>query len=75
MLHHFYRALERAHLPRMAFHKLRATYASRLAEGGVSDLEIARLLGHSRTHTTKRHYIAAGDVPEAVLATVERMIG
>lgn len=75
LTHHFYRVLDRAGIRRLPFHNLRATYASRLAEAGVSDIEIARLLGHSRTHTARKHYIAAGAVPDAVLATVERMVG
>lgn len=73
--HHFYDLLRKAKIQRMPFHGLRATYSSRLAEAGVSDLEISRLLGHARTTMTKKHYIAAGPTPEAVLETVERMVG
>lgn len=73
--HHFYALLREAKITRMPFHGLRATYSSRLAEAGVSDLDIARLLGHARTTMTKKHYIAAGAVPSAVLETVERMVG
>lgn len=75
LTHHFYRQLDRAGIPRLPFHNLRTTYSSRLFEAGVADLDIARLLGHSRTHTARKHYIAAGSVPDAVLATVERMVG
>lgn len=73
--HHLQRALERAGIRDGDFRMLRRTYASRLAEAGVTDLEIARLLGHSRTHTARKHYIAAGAVPAAVTETVERMVG
>jgi integrase len=73
--HHFYELCRAAGIPRLPFHRLRATYASRLAEAGVSDLDIARLLGHARSTVTKQHYIAAGALPPAVLETVERMVG
>jgi integrase len=73
--HRFYQLLAKAKIPRIAFHRLRATYSSRLAEAGVSDLDIARLLGHARTTVTKQRYIASGTLPPAVLETVERMVG
>jgi len=73
--HKFYRLCVEAGIPRLAFHRLRATYASRLAEAGVSELEIARLLGHSRTTVAKTHYIAAGKTSPAVLEAVEEMLG
>jgi integrase len=75
LTHHFYDLCRAAGIPRLPFHRLRATYASRLAEAGVSDLDIARLLGHARSTVTKQHYIAAGALPPAVLETVERMVG
>jgi integrase len=75
LTHHFYALCDEARIPRLPFHNLRTTYSSRLAEAGVSDLEIARLLGHARTHVTKQHYIAAGPTPAAVLETVEAMVG
>lgn len=75
LTHRFYALLAEAKIGRLPFHRLRATYASRLAEAGVSEIEIARLLGHSRTTVTKQSYIAAGAVPDAVLETVERMVG
>jgi integrase len=73
--HHFYALLAEARIGRIPFHNLRTTYSSRLAEAGVSDLEIARLLGHSRIHTAKKHYIAAGPTPQAALDAVETMVG
>jgi len=72
--HKFYKLSAKAGIQRLAFHRLRATYASRLAEAGVSELEIARLLGHSRTTVAKTHYIAAGKTSPAVLEAVEEMI-
>lgn len=71
--HHFYDLLAQAGIERRPFKILRATFSSRLFEAGVSDLVIARLMGHARTHTTKRHYIA--DRPEDALAAIERMVG
>lgn len=56
--HHFYDLLERAGVPRVPFKNLRTTFATRLEAAGVSDVTIAALMGHSRTHTTRRHYIA-----------------
>jgi integrase len=75
LTHHFYKVCGKAGIPQLAFHRLRATYASRLAEAGVSELEIARLLGHSRTTVTKTHYLAAGKTSPAVLEAVEEMFG
>jgi len=75
LTHHHYAALERAGIRRLPFKNLRTTFASRLYEAGVSDMEIAQLMGHTRTHTTKRHYIAlAGGHADAVEA-IERMVG
>jgi len=73
--HRFYRFCDAAGIRRLAFHRLRATYASWLAEAGGSELEIARLLGHSRTTVAKTHYIAAGKTSPAVLEAVEEMYG
>jgi integrase len=71
--HHFYQLLAKAGIDRKPFKILRATFSSRLAEAGVSDVVIARLMGHSRTHTTKKHYIA--DRPEDALAAISRLVG
>lgn len=73
LTHHFYQLLERAGIDRKPFKILRATFSSRLAEAGVSDVVIARLMGHARTHTTKRHYIA--DRPEDAIAAIGRLVG
>jgi integrase len=72
--HHLYRLEGRAGLRRLSFHALRRTFASRLAEAGVADIEIARLLGHARTHVTKQHYIAAGPTPAAALSAIEAIV-
>jgi integrase len=58
--HHFYALCDKAGITRRPFKILRATYGSRLYDAGVPDVEIAALMGHTRTHTTKRHYIARG---------------
>ncbi len=42
--------------PGIAFHQLRHTYASRLAQAGVDLLTISKLLGHADTRITSRHY-------------------
>ena len=73
--HHLYALLERAGVRRAPFKILRATFSSRLFEAGVPDLEIAQLLGHTRTHTTRRHYIALGDRHASALEAIERMVG
>lgn len=75
LTHRFYQLLAQAKIGRVAFHRLRATYSSRLAEAGVSDVQIARLMGHANTTVTKKHYIAAAETPPAVLEAVERMVG
>ncbi|MEG1394639.1 MAG: tyrosine-type recombinase/integrase [Clostridia bacterium] len=35
---------------------LRTTFATRCAESGISDIVIAKWLGHSSTYVTKKHY-------------------
>ena len=47
--------------PHVAFHELRHTYASHLAQAGVPLLTISRLLGHSDTRITARHYAHLAD--------------
>lgn len=42
--------------PRVTFHELRHTYASFLANAGLDLLRISRLLGHSGTRMTAKHY-------------------
>lgn len=71
--HHFYGLCERAGIDRRPPKILRATFASRLADRGVSDLVIADLMGHTRTKTTKRHYIAT--TPAQAQDAVGRLVG
>jgi integrase len=47
--------------PAISFHELRHTYASHLAQAGVPLLTISRLLGHSDTRITARHYAHLAD--------------
>lgn len=47
--------------PAVAFHELRHTYASHLAQAGVELLTIAKLLGHADTRITARHYAHLSD--------------
>ena len=74
-LHRFYAICEAAGIPRAPFKILRATFASRLYEAGVPDLEVARLLGHTRTYVTRTAYIGLGETPPLVLETVEELVG
>jgi len=55
--------------PAIAFHELRHTYASRLAQAGVDLLTISKLLGHSDTRITSKHYAHLADktLAQAVL--------
>lgn len=74
VLHRFYNLCERAEIPRAPFKVLRATFASRLYEAGVSDLEVARLLGHTRTYTTRTHYIGLGEISPSTLERMEALV-
>ncbi len=47
--------------PMIAFHELRHTYASHLAQASVDLLTISSLLGHSDTRTTSKHYAHLSD--------------
>ncbi len=52
---HFERAVRHAKVDDLHFHDLRRTFASRLAERGVSLQTIADLLGHGATYVTERY--------------------
>jgi integrase len=52
---HFNRTVRRARLVDLHFHDLRRTFASRLANEGVSLPIIAALLGHGATYVTERY--------------------
>lgn len=52
---HFERAVRHAEVEDLHFHDLRRTFASRLAERGISLQTIADLLGHGATYVTERY--------------------
>lgn len=56
--HRLYELEAEAGIRRLPFKNLRTTFASRLHDRGVSESTIADLMGHSRTATTRKHYIA-----------------
>lgn len=72
LTHHYYGLLAKAGIERKPFKILRATFSSRLAEAGVSDVVIARLMGHARTATTRKHYIA--DRHEDAIEAIARLV-
>lgn len=47
--------------PAVAFHELRHTYASHLAQAAVDLLTISKLLGHADTRITSKHYAHLAD--------------
>ena len=53
----FERLLHRARLPRVGYHTLRHTFATRCAELNVPTATISGLLGHSSIRTTEETYI------------------
>jgi integrase len=55
--------------PDVAFHELRHTYASHLAQAGVDLLTISKLLGHADTRITARHYAHLADKTLAAAVT------
>jgi len=74
--HHFYDLLAAAKIERIPFKNLRSTYSTRLFEAGVSDRQIADLMGHSRVSTTQKHYIASAGVSQApAVAAIDAMLG
>jgi integrase len=72
LTHRFYDLLAEAGIDRLPFRNLRTTFASRLYDAGVPDHTIAQLMGHTRTHTTRRNYIAR--TPEQAVAAIERLV-
>ncbi|HET7703883.1 MAG TPA: tyrosine-type recombinase/integrase, partial [Candidatus Limnocylindrales bacterium] len=73
LTHRFYALLAEAGIERLPFKNLRTTFASRLADAEVSELTISTLMGHTRTHTTRKHYIA--QAPDATLDAIGRLTG
>ena len=55
--------------PSVAFHELRHTYASHLAQAGVDLLTISKLLGHADTRITAKHYAHLADRTLAAAVT------
>ena len=55
--------------PMVSFHELRHTYASHLAQAGVDLLTISKLLGHSDTRITAKHYAHLADKTLALAVT------
>jgi len=55
--------------PPVAFHELRHTYASHLAQAGVDLLTISKLLGHADTRVTSKHYAHLADKTLAAAVT------
>jgi integrase len=55
--------------PMVSFHELRHTYASHLANAGVDLLTISKLLGHSDTRITAKHYAHLADRTLALAVT------
>lgn len=76
LTHRLYALEDAAGTRRLPFKNLRSTFASRLFEAGVPDRVIADLLGHTRTKTTQRHYIATtGSSQAAAVAAAEALVG
>jgi len=55
-----------AHGPGRAWHRFRATFATRLAEKGVSPYTIMRFMGHAEITTTMRYISVAQAYDEAI---------
>lgn len=55
--------------PAVAFHELRHTYASHLAQAAVDLLTISKLLGHADTRITAKHYAHRADKTLAAAVT------
>lgn len=71
--HHIRPLLEACHAaklkPAAAFHELRHTYASHLAQAGIDLLTISKLLGHADTRITSKHYAHLADKTLAAAVT------
>lgn len=63
-------ACRRADVPRITFHVLRHTFASRLAQQGAHVLQISKCLGHEDIKTTQRYMHLAPDWGDAVLGLI-----
>jgi integrase len=67
----FHNAIRRAGIPRLRFHDLRGTFATRLVEHGINLVTVKELLGHSSITTTMRY---AHPSPENKKQAVESLI-
>lgn len=75
LTHRWYDLLAEAGVERKPWKILRSTFGSRLFAEGVPDRTIADLLGHTRTHTTHRHYIATSATSADALEAIGRLVG
>jgi integrase len=67
VVNHFKASVRRARVRDLRFHDLRRTFASRLAQRGVTPQAIARLLGHGATYVTERYaHLSCDDLREAM---------
>ncbi len=68
----FMKAVTLAGLPKIRFHDLRHTFATRLVQAGVDIITVQHLLGHARISMTARY---AHSPDQARVAAVERLDG
>lgn len=68
----FKKAVTLAGLPKIRFHDLRHTFATRLVQAGVDIITVQHLLGHARISMTARY---AHSPDQARVAAVERLDG
>lgn len=70
-----HRACERAGMRRIGWHTLRHTFASHLAQNGVSIILIKDLLGHADIKTTMRYSHLSSTVVRGAIETLNKDIG
>jgi integrase len=68
------KALDRAGFPWVTSHTLRKTVATRLDEAGLSALQIADHLGHSRPSLTQDVYLGRGTASPRTAAVIRRAL-
>jgi len=68
----FKKAVQLASLPKIRFHDLRHTFATRLVQAGVDIITVQHLLGHARISMTARY---AHSPDQARIAAVKRLDG
>lgn len=57
MTDRLYRICGKLNITKRSLHKCRKTYATRLINADVPDILVAKMLGHTNTATTYKHYI------------------